>query len=145
MDKWKKTTIKANQAFEAENYQLALQLYHQACERAQKLLPHWLNKEEALVVLAVSYQNLADVYIRLKHPRNSFEAYQTLIQHLRKINPEDSEQASTVKHLASRIRTDILLAINTFDLVISEKVSLIEDIANLRTNSLEKIIEENCP
>lgn len=144
MDYWKQITIEANAAFERQDYQSARKLYTCACDRAQKLLPFWFDSHEALIVLSISYQNLADLYVRLDDAKNVFHCYQVLISRLKQFNTDTTDHEFTIKNIVNRIRTDLLLAIKNLDLAFSETDLLIQDIGQLSTNSLEKIIEEHC-
>jgi len=73
IEKWRSITTAANRAFEQNNDSEAHGYYIEARDWAEILAPHWFDVEEATVALAISYQNLADLYLRLGKQNDALE------------------------------------------------------------------------
>ncbi len=94
MERWKSHTQAGNAAFERGDLETAERYYQQACERAEKLLDHWLEPGDAVAALVVSYHNLADLYFRQGHDQAALSSLQTVHQMLmRRLRRENVEPA----------------------------------------------------
>jgi tetratricopeptide (TPR) repeat protein len=83
MEQWQQTVSRGNSAFSEGRDDDAIRLYSTACQRALKLLPHWVDTEAAIAALVISYQNIADVYFRRSDFPQAIKTYQDLYRQLK--------------------------------------------------------------
>jgi tetratricopeptide (TPR) repeat protein len=83
MEQWQQMVSRGNNAFSEGRDDDAIRLYAKACQRALKLLPHWVDTEVAIAALVISYQNIADVYFRRCDCPQAIKTYQDLYRQLK--------------------------------------------------------------
>lgn len=59
---WKQKTLSGNQAHQSGDFEAAMSDYRAAVRRAKQLFMGWLDREEAVAAVMVSYHNVATCY-----------------------------------------------------------------------------------
>ncbi|WP_116368152.1 hypothetical protein [Parahaliea mediterranea] len=77
-EQWKQTIVSGNKAYAQQDHLNAERHYLQACEQAEQLLLAWRDVECATAAVAVSYQNLADLYFTQSRINAGITAYRRL-------------------------------------------------------------------
>lgn len=80
MDQWKKHISLGNQYFDKSQFEKAKKHYCLAIARSNQLFNSWLDPDEAVWSLMVSYQNLAELYEKQKHLQRSLQLLEELYE-----------------------------------------------------------------
>jgi len=94
MNLWKKHIVLGNQYFDKNNHALAKKQYRLAIARSRQLFSSWLNPDEAVCSLLVSYQNLAELYEKQGYPRRALLLLEEL-DHILREGVDAAEQSLT--------------------------------------------------
>ena len=65
MDVWKQVISEGNVAFSSSRIEESIVSYKQACKLVCQMPGEWFAPEDMVAAMAVSYQNLADAYLKL--------------------------------------------------------------------------------
>ena len=115
-------------------------MYLIACHRALKNSPHWLDSDAALAVLVISYQNLADLYLRQSNHNDMLVVYRYLLKILQGFN--HSHRLDT-HDTCLRIGTELTAKFKDIKYKSTEAVKTFDDIINEYFNPTNYLIKDH--
>lgn len=131
MENWKVTITAGNQAFRDGADAKAEAHYQRACQIAQSLLIDTDQFETKLAALAISYQNLADLYQRQHRLDLALEQFQQLTEHLlayQAQHVEDREKQTQLNCVFRSVGLDLSVVINEQNLQCTKSKRLIKSL-----------------
>ncbi len=146
MHKWKNKITKGNSAYSEGCDSEALHYYQAACQRAEQLLPHWFDVEAITAALVVSYQNLAELYLRQSLYIDALITYRSLHLHLRNFslaNSGDDSTQSIIHRAYRRIGTELAAMLKVLDLQDPKATELMDEIKDIFENHTNELNKDN--
>jgi hypothetical protein len=139
INKWKEITKAGNKAFRQGRDNTAKQLYLFACHRAVKLFPHWFDGDAATAALVISYQNLADLYLRQSNHSDMLVVYKELLKQLQDF---DNSDRFNIDSTYRRIGTEITAKLKDVNFKSTESVELFNVLLNEYFNPTNHLIRD---
>ena len=139
INKWKEITKAGNNAFRQGRDNTAKQLYLFACHRAVKLLPHWFDGDAATAALVISYQNLADLYLRQSNHSEMLVVYRDLLKQLQDF---DNSNRFNIDNTYRRIGTEITAQLKDVKFKSTENVELFNVLLDGYCNPTNHLIRD---
>jgi tetratricopeptide (TPR) repeat protein len=136
MEQWQQTVLRGNNAFNEGRDDDAIRLYVTACQRAIKLLPHWVDTEAAIAALVISYQNIADVYFRRSDFPQAIKTYQDLYRQLKSyyLTYADTQNTMIAFDCACRrAGTELAAAVKRLSVLSANDKKLVNDFFELKS------------
>jgi GTP cyclohydrolase FolE2 len=118
MDIWKTTISAGNEAYRLNRFDEAQAHYLSACRCAQEVLAGQALTQDALVALAVSFQNLAELHFQRSQCEEAFAAYDDLSSRLIDLRSRcaDLEIGHAIDGIARRSAIDLMHAMKVRNL-----------------------------
>jgi hypothetical protein len=93
---WRETIEKANQQYKQQHFKQAEKLYLQAADQAKLLASHWIEPETAVSALVISYQNLADLYMKTRQPFRAMSILEEVHNTLQNLSVQSEQHAQSI-------------------------------------------------
>ena len=118
MELWKSTISAGNQAYRLRRFDEARAHYRSACRCAQEILAGQPPTQEALVALAVSFQNLAELHFQRSQCDDAIAVYGDLASRLIDLRGRcaGSETEHAIDGIARRSAVDLMHAMKVRNL-----------------------------
>ncbi|WP_299591460.1 hypothetical protein [uncultured Microbulbifer sp.] len=124
----------ANRAYQEGRESDAEQLYQSACQRAVPLLTEWQDHEAAIAMLAVSNQNLADLYFSQSRYDEALVVYGGLLRTLTELSQNkrgDSQLAHFAESALEKAGAELSQEVRRRELALPESNPDLEPIRSL--------------
>ncbi len=118
MDQWKKHITIGNSYFRNQRFDEAEIHYLKARQHAESLFASWLDPQEAVAALVVSYHNLADLYQAENQPSLAFDMLSKVHSLLLKaadFSAENTERQAAVRSGVRQTYAALLNHMKTHD------------------------------